>query len=85
MESILPQASMKQALRLKTSESDPGKNLLERWKSCTETTGMGFLRSPSVHNLATEPMSLMALAESLDVPNQNYLPRLTIDRVPIFQ
>ena len=47
---------------------DPGKNLLERWKSCTETTGMGFLRSPSVHNLATEPMSLMALAESLDVP-----------------
>ena len=47
---------------------DPGEHLLERWKSCTETTGMTFLRSPSVHNLATEPMSLLALAESLDVP-----------------
>ena len=47
---------------------DPGEHLLERWKSCTETTGMTFLRSPSVHNLATEPMSLLAFAESLDVP-----------------
>lgn len=46
---------------------DPAKNLLDRWNSCTKITGMTHLRSPSVHNLATEPMSLSVLADSLDV------------------
>ena len=46
---------------------DPGENLLERWQTCTEVTGMTHLRSPSVHNLATEPMSLSVFADSLDV------------------
>ena len=47
---------------------DPGENLLERWQSCTEVTGMTHLRSPSVHNLAIEPMSLSFFGESLNIP-----------------
>ena len=47
---------------------DPGENLLERWQTCTEVTGMTHLRSPSVHNLAIEPMSLSFFGESLNVP-----------------
>lgn len=41
---------------------DPGERLLERWRCCTETTGMLFLRSPSVHNLDPDPWSLNNLA-----------------------
>ena len=41
---------------------DPGKRLLERWRMCTETTGMTHLRSPSVHNLDLNPWSLMRYA-----------------------
>ena len=41
---------------------DPGERLLERWQDCTRTTGMTFLRSPSVHNLDVEPMSLQKFA-----------------------
>ena len=37
---------------------DPGMRLLERWRSCTATTGMTHLRSPSVHNLDLNPWSL---------------------------
>ena len=37
---------------------DPGERLLERWRTCTATTGMTHLRSPSVHNLDLNPWSL---------------------------
>lgn len=37
---------------------DPGASLLERWRSCTATTGMTYLRSPAVHHLDINPMSL---------------------------
>ena len=42
---------------------DPGARLLERWRTCTGTTGMTHLRSPSVHNLDLNPWSLMEYAE----------------------
>ncbi len=42
---------------------DPGKRLLARWRTCTETTGMSHLRSPSVHNLDLNPMSLKRFAD----------------------
>ena len=38
---------------------DPGERLLERWRTCTATTGMTHLRSPSVHNLDLDPWSLL--------------------------
>lgn len=37
---------------------DPGERLLSRWQICTETTGMKFLRSPSVHHLDVKPWDL---------------------------
>ena len=37
---------------------DPGAQLLERWRRCTEATGMTHLRSPSVHHLDLNPWSL---------------------------
>jgi len=41
---------------------DPGERLLERWRTCTETTGMTHLRSPSVHHLDLNPWSLLRFA-----------------------
>ncbi|MBK8263901.1 MAG: FAD/NAD(P)-binding protein [Nannocystis sp.] len=41
---------------------DPEVRLLERWRRATENTGMRFLRSPSVHNLAVDPFALLRLA-----------------------
>ena len=41
---------------------DPGERLLERWRTCTATTGMTHLRSPSVHNLDLNPWSLFRYA-----------------------
>ena len=37
---------------------DPADRLLARWRTCTATTGMTHLRSPSVHNLDLKPFSL---------------------------
>ncbi|MEO1273286.1 MAG: FAD/NAD(P)-binding protein, partial [Myxococcota bacterium] len=37
---------------------DPAERLLDRWRTCTATTGMTHLRSPSVHNLDITPRSL---------------------------
>ncbi|MEM7392278.1 MAG: FAD/NAD(P)-binding protein [Verrucomicrobiota bacterium] len=48
---------------------DPGCRLLARWRACTATTGMPYLRSPSVHHLDLDPWSLTEFAggyESLD-------------------
>lgn len=41
---------------------DPGENLLTRWRTCTATTGMTHLRSPSVHHLDLNPWSLERFA-----------------------
>ena len=41
---------------------DPGEQLLDRWRHCTETTGMTHLRSPSVHHLDLSPWSLQSKA-----------------------
>ena len=41
---------------------DPGVRLLERWRTCAETTGMTHLRSPSVHHLDLNPWSLQRFA-----------------------
>ena len=43
---------------------DPGERLLERWRACTQTTGMTHLRSPAVHNLDLSPWSLMEFAKN---------------------
>ena len=37
---------------------DPGDRLLQKWRSCTQTTGMKYLRSPAVHQLDLSPWSL---------------------------
>lgn len=42
---------------------DPGDQLLERWRTCTATTGMTHLRSPAVHHLDLEPWSLERSAD----------------------
>ena len=41
---------------------DPGERLLSRWRTCTATTGMTHLRSPSVHHLDLHPWSLKRFA-----------------------
>lgn len=41
---------------------DPAPRLLDRWHTCTEATGMTFLRSPSVHNIDLKPLSLKKFA-----------------------
>ena len=41
---------------------DPGERLLSRWRTCTATTGMTHLRSPSVHNLDLQAFSLQHFA-----------------------
>ena len=41
---------------------DPGDRLLARWRSCTATTGMSHLRSPSFHHLDRDPSSLESFA-----------------------
>lgn len=41
---------------------DPGRDLLTRWRTCTATTGMTHLRSPSVHHLDLDPWSLKHFA-----------------------
>ena len=45
---------------------DPGERLLQRWRSCTETTGMTHLRSPVVHHIDLEPWALENFAIELD-------------------
>ena len=41
---------------------DPAEELLSRWRTCTKTTGMSHLRSPSVHHLERDPLSMQRLA-----------------------
>ena len=41
---------------------DPANTLLARWRSCTSTTGMRYLRSPAVHHLDRDPFSLYRFA-----------------------
>ena len=41
---------------------DPNSQLLERWDTRTATTGMSHLRSPSVHHLDLDPLSLQRFA-----------------------
>ena len=41
---------------------DPAERLLDRWRTCTSTTGMAHLRSPSVHHLDLDPLSLQNFA-----------------------
>ncbi len=44
---------------------DPADRLLERWQTCTTTTSMTHLRSPSVHHLDLDPWSLQEYADTL--------------------
>ncbi|MEL7061552.1 MAG: FAD/NAD(P)-binding protein [Acidobacteriota bacterium] len=41
---------------------DPEDQLLARWRACAETTGMNYLRSPSVHHIDLDPWSLERFA-----------------------
>lgn len=41
---------------------DPCERLLARWRTCTAVTGMGYLRSPAVHHLGSDPHSLLRFA-----------------------
>lgn len=43
---------------------DPNPTLLARWRTCTATTGMTHLRSPSVHHIDLQPMDLQQFAGS---------------------
>ena len=45
---------------------DPADRLLARWRTCTATTGMTHLRSPSVHHLDLDPWSLQCFAGKLE-------------------
>lgn len=51
---------------------DPADRLLARWRTCTATTGMRYLRSPSVHNIDLEPFSLERFAEQWNGGPQEY-------------
>ena len=41
---------------------DPGTELLHRWKTCTDRTGMQYLRSPAVHHIGVTPFELLQFA-----------------------
>jgi len=41
---------------------DPGVELLERWRTCSATTGMTHLRSAAVHHVDLDPWSLKRFA-----------------------
>ena len=41
---------------------DPADRLLARWRSCTEVTGMRYLRSPATHHVGLAPNSLQIFA-----------------------
>ena len=41
---------------------DPASRLLDRWRSCTAITGMRHLRSPAVHHIDVDKMSLQKFA-----------------------
>ena len=43
---------------------DPADRLLTRWHECTRVTGMQYLRSSSVHHLATDAYALRRFAKS---------------------
>ena len=43
--------------------ADPAEKLLSRWHSCTDVTGMRFLRSPAVHHLDLHHASLKHFAD----------------------
>ncbi len=47
---------------------EPADRLLARWRTCTATTGMTHLRSPSVHHLDLDPWSLQRFAGAQTVP-----------------
>ena len=43
---------------------DPYDEPMERWKHCTNNTGMTHLRSPAVHHVGLKPMGLLDFARS---------------------
>ena len=45
---------------------DPAGQLLARWRACTSATGMTHLRSPSVHQIDLESLSLQRFAAKLE-------------------
>ena len=51
---------------------DPGQRLLQRWRTCTETTGMRHLRSPAVHHLDVEPWSLRIFGTKRNAKKSNF-------------
>lgn len=55
---------------------DPHVSLLERWHTCTQNTGMLFLRSPGVHHLDVDPWSLHRFAGI--VPGRGQPPMFTL-------
>ncbi len=50
---------------------DPADRLLDRWRTCTATTAMTHLRSPSVHNLDLNPWALQRFAGKRKKRKQN--------------
>ncbi len=44
-------------LRIKITDPNPAP--LHNWKHCTSNTGMDYLRSPGVHHLDSDPLSLL--------------------------
>ena len=57
---------------------DPGSRLLDRWRTCTETTGMTYLRSPSVHHIDLSPWSLKRFAGKRKKRKKASLPPLIV-------
>lgn len=48
---------------------DPYPALLQRWSTATRNTGMTYLRSPVVHHLDAEPMSLLRFSRTQGKPD----------------
>ncbi len=53
---------------------DPHCEPLQEWKKCTENVGMKFLRSPKVHHMDLEPLSLKHFAVCKPCDERQYIP-----------
>ena len=58
-------------LRIKIA--DPHPVPLHNWKHCTSNTGMNFLRSPEVHHLDIDALSLQKFAKRCDHRNKPFI------------
>lgn len=51
---------------------DPHLQPLQRWRECTENTGMNFLRSPQVHHIGIGPWELRAFSRKKKIWKKDF-------------